>query len=59
MLFCGLEFNDGYALTARELAGDARFVVAACAREDVGKHIADAHIAVRCPALRSPSVPCS
>ena len=64
MLFCGLEFNDGFRLTAKELASDPRFDVAACPREDVAARIADAHIAVplmsrldaqmlaRAPALR-------
>ena len=47
VLFCGLEFNDGFKLTAKELAADPRFDVAACKREDVAAHIADAHIAVR------------
>ena len=47
VLFCGLEFHDGYALTAAQLAGDARFHVTRCAREDVATHIADAHLAAR------------
>ena len=47
VLFCGLEFNDGFKLTAKELAADPRFDVVACRREDVDAHIADAHIAVR------------
>ena len=47
VLFCGLEFNDGFKLTAKELAADPRFDVVACKREDVNAHIADAHIAVR------------
>jgi hypothetical protein len=47
VLFCGLEFNDGFKLTAKELEADPRFDVTACRREDVAAHIADAHIAVR------------
>jgi hypothetical protein len=47
VLFCGLEFHDGFKLTAKELAADPRFDVTACRREDVAAHIADAHIAVR------------
>ena len=47
MLFCGMEFNDGFKLTAKELAADPRFDVVACKREDVEAHITDAHIAVR------------
>ena len=47
MLFCGQEFNDGFKLTAIELAGDPRFDVVCCRREDVDAHIAGAHIAVR------------
>jgi hypothetical protein len=47
VLFCGMEFNDGFKLTAKELATDPRFDVVACNREDVEAHIADAHIAVR------------
>ena len=47
MLFCGLEFNDGFKLTAKELEHDPRFAVTACRREDVAANITDAHIAVR------------
>lgn len=55
MLFCGLEFHDGFKLTAKELATDPRFDVTACRREDVAAHIADAHIAVRAtPATLTP-----
>lgn len=46
MLFCGHEFRDGFVFTREALAGDERFVVTSCAREDVAAHVLDADMAV-------------
>jgi hypothetical protein len=47
VLFCGVEFGEGFARTAAALAGDARFAVTRCAREELEAHIGDADMAVR------------
>jgi hypothetical protein len=57
VLFCGHEFHDGYALTAAALAGDARFAVTRCTRDQVEAHVTDADMAVRVAHAQLPPWP--